>query len=65
MKIISKHKDYYDYCVGKFGRDPLMVYDRRIKDSAIPKRLQNPDKIFLNKQILFLTLFIFKHILFI
>ena len=46
MKIISKHKDYYDYCVGKFGRDPLMVYDRRIKDSAIPKRLQNPNKIY-------------------
>jgi len=29
MKIISKYKDYYDYLVGKYGEDPLVVLDRR------------------------------------
>jgi hypothetical protein len=29
MKIISKHKDYYDYLQGIYGVDPLQVYDRR------------------------------------
>lgn len=29
MKIISKHKDYYDYLQGIYGIDELMVYDRR------------------------------------
>ena len=29
MKIISKHKDYYDYLQGIYGSDTLMVYDRR------------------------------------
>ena len=29
MKIIDKHKDYYDYLQGVFGQDPLAVYDRR------------------------------------
>ena len=29
MKIISKYKDYYDYLVGTYGIDPVMVYDRR------------------------------------
>lgn len=29
MKIISKIKDYYDYMVGIYGMDPLIVYDRR------------------------------------
>lgn len=28
MKIISKHKDYYDYLVGKYGIDPYVVLDR-------------------------------------
>jgi hypothetical protein len=29
MKIISKHKDYYDYLVGIYGEDPLKILDRR------------------------------------
>ena len=29
MKIISKHKDYYDYLAGIYGIDEKMVYDRR------------------------------------
>lgn len=29
MKIISKHKDYYDYIVGTYDRDEKIVYDRR------------------------------------
>lgn len=29
MIILSKHKDYYDYYVGIFGRDDKRVYDRR------------------------------------
>lgn len=29
MKIIAKVKDYYDHCVGKYGVDPKLVYDRR------------------------------------
>jgi hypothetical protein len=30
MKIISKHKDYYDHMIGIYGRDELIVYDRRL-----------------------------------
>lgn len=30
MKILSKHKDYYDYLVGTYGYDPTVTYDRRI-----------------------------------
>lgn len=29
MKVITKYKDYYDYLVGEYGIDPIMVYDRR------------------------------------
>lgn len=29
MKIISKHKDYYDYYKGILGEDPILIYDRR------------------------------------
>ena len=29
MKIISKFKDYYDYLVGIYGEDPLIILDRR------------------------------------
>lgn len=29
MKIIKKYKDYYDYLAGIYGRDDLLVYDRR------------------------------------
>lgn len=32
MKIISKHKDYYDYLVGIYGEDPLIILDRRDYD---------------------------------
>ena len=32
MKIISKHKDYYDYLQGIYGIDEIMVYDRRTKN---------------------------------
>lgn len=28
MKIISKYKDYYDFCAGKFGIDERIIYDR-------------------------------------
>lgn len=43
MKIISKFKDYYDYCVGKFGRDETRTYDRRVETSLIPeKKRGNP-----------------------
>jgi len=34
MKIISKYKDYYDYLMGIYGQDPLIVLDRR--DSTVP-----------------------------
>ena len=29
MKIIDSRKDYYDYLVGEFGIDDLIVFDRR------------------------------------
>lgn len=29
MKIISKHKEYYDHLTGIYGIDEVMVYDRR------------------------------------
>jgi|GEM_PF-5512259 len=29
MKVLSKFKDYYDYQVGVYGEDPLLIYDRR------------------------------------
>jgi hypothetical protein len=35
MKIISKHKDYYDHMVGVYGRDEHIVYDRRL--SLLPE----------------------------
>jgi hypothetical protein len=31
MRIISKHKDYYDYLQGVYGIDELLTYDRRTK----------------------------------
>ena len=30
MRLISKWKDYFDYLVGIYGRDPTFVYDRRV-----------------------------------
>jgi hypothetical protein len=39
MKIISKHKEYYDYLVGMYGIDEMMVYDRR---SEFP--MEKPDQ---------------------
>lgn len=35
MKIISSYKDYYDYLVGIYGVDPLIVLDRRNFDLPI------------------------------
>ena len=35
MKIISSYKDYYDYLVGIYGIDPLIVLDRRNFDLPI------------------------------
>lgn len=35
MKIISKFKDYYDYLVGIYGEDPLLVFDRRNQNGTI------------------------------
>jgi len=29
MRILSKYKDYYDYLKGIYGKDPLIVLDRR------------------------------------
>jgi len=29
MKILSKYKDYYDYLMGIYGEDPLLILDRR------------------------------------
>ena len=29
MKIISPYKDYYDYLIGIYGEDPLIILDRR------------------------------------
>jgi len=29
MKILSSYKDYYDYYVGIYGEDPLLILDRR------------------------------------
>lgn len=42
MKIIDKHKDYYDYIVGLYGLDNKVVYDRRdsvVIDKNIDKEL--------------------------
>lgn len=39
MKIISKFKDYYDYLVGKYGEDPILVFDRR-NNSPLPQGVQ-------------------------
>jgi len=39
MKIISKHKDYYDYLVGIYGIDEKMVYNRRT--NALEKPLED------------------------
>lgn len=35
MKVLSKYKDFYDYLVGTYGHDPLVVYDRR--DGVVTK----------------------------
>jgi hypothetical protein len=39
MKILSKHKDYYDYLQGIYGIDEKMVYDRRSDNLAKPNSL--------------------------
>lgn len=35
MKIITKHKDYYDYISGVYGIDEKVVYDRRNHDLIV------------------------------
>ncbi|ULJ69459.1 hypothetical protein MIS45_00880 [Wielerella bovis] len=35
MKIISKFKDYYDYLVGIYSEDPLLVFDRRSQNGTV------------------------------
>ena len=41
MKIIDNKKDYYDFLVGKYGIDELIVFDRRnsvyIQTNIVPK----------------------------
>lgn len=37
MKIISKHKDFYDYLVGIYGEDEKLVFDRRQKFDERPE----------------------------
>ena len=55
MIIISKFKDYYDWVISKYGRDPLIVLDRR-KDFFKIREYENKNKIshyiiFINKVI--------------
>ncbi len=38
MKIISKHKDYYDWAVSIYGLDEIMVYDRRTEYLEKPEK---------------------------
>jgi hypothetical protein len=45
MKIISKYKDYYDYLVGKWGEDPLIVLDRRDYRNPSPYYFSDFEKI--------------------
>lgn len=44
MKIISKYKDYYDWVVGLYGEDPMMVYPRQFEYTDRPSDLAS-DKI--------------------
>lgn len=37
MKIISKHKDFYDYLQGNYGIDNTVVYNRNWKDTVMYK----------------------------
>jgi len=37
MKIISKHKEYYDYVQGIYGIDELLTYDRRVEYLEKPR----------------------------
>lgn len=41
MKIISKHRDYYDHLVSYYGYDETRVYDRREQIVAHPSAGQN------------------------
>lgn len=45
MKIISKHKDYYDHLVALYGYDDSRVYDRR-NTVLPPTDFSCPDNIF-------------------
>ena len=48
MKIISKHKDYYDFAIERYGFDATRVYDRRNADpewaTAFPNQLLAHDR---------------------
>jgi hypothetical protein len=41
MKIISKHKDYYDYLQGIYGIDEKLTYDRRT-NTLVKYEKENP-----------------------
>lgn len=45
MKIISKHKDYYDYMCHIHGVDNKLVLDRRDSDYTDSFLLYNRDKL--------------------
>lgn len=45
MKIISKYKDYYDWCVGKYGIDNKMVLDRRKNYYPKVREYENPNEV--------------------
>jgi len=45
MKILSKYKDYYDWCVGKYGIDNKMVLDRRKDYYTNIRKYDNPNEL--------------------
>lgn len=44
MRIISGFKDYYDYCQGTIGQDPLAVYERKFRHFYDGKTSDGPWK---------------------
>jgi len=51
MIIISKFKDYYDWVVSKYGRDPLIILDRR---KNFTKLREYEDKTQINHHLIFI-----------
>lgn len=43
MKIVGKHRDYYDWLVSKYGIDELVVYDRRDAFPINPTKVWGDD----------------------